>query len=62
MLGQGGWDVYVTGANGFIGKDTVVKGGIFDAQTGNPWCHKDLNRFHPSEVQKMVCIVKSSPV
>ena len=57
MLGQGGWDVYVTGANGFIGKDTVVKGGIFDAQTGNPWCHKDLNRFHPSEVQKMVCMV-----
>jgi len=35
-------------------KDGVVKGGIFDAQTGNPWCHKDCSRFHPTEVQKMV--------
>lgn len=21
MIGQGGWDVYVTGANGFVGKE-----------------------------------------
>ena len=54
MIGQGGWDVYVTGANGFVGKDGVVKGGLFDAQTGNPWCHKDCSRFHPTEVLKMV--------
>ena len=26
MIGQGGWDVFVTGANGFVGKDSVVKG------------------------------------
>ena len=54
MIGQGGWDVYVTGANGFVGKDGVIKGGLFDAQTGNPWCHKECSRFHPTEVLKMV--------
>ena len=24
MIGQGGWDVYVTGANGFVGKEPGV--------------------------------------
>jgi hypothetical protein len=59
MIGQGGWDVYVTGVNGFVGKDGVVKGGIFDAQTGNPWCHKDCSRFHPTEVQKMIAAMRA---
>ena len=34
--------------------DGVLKGGLFDAQSGNPWCHKECSRLHPSEVQKMV--------
>jgi hypothetical protein len=25
MLGTGGWDIYVSGVNGFVGKDGVTK-------------------------------------
>lgn len=35
-------------------KDGVTKGGLFDAQSGNPWCHKECSRLHPGEVLKMV--------
>ncbi|CBY19730.1 unnamed protein product [Oikopleura dioica] len=54
MLGTGGWDIYVSGVNGFVGKDGVTKGGLFDANSGNPWCQQDCSRLHPAEVTKMI--------
>jgi hypothetical protein len=31
-----------------------MKGGLFDANSGNPWCQQDCSRLHPAEVTKMI--------
>ena len=36
-----------------------MKGGLFDANTGNPWCHKECGRVHPNEILKMVKALES---
>ena len=42
--------------------DGVIKGGLFDAQTGNPWCHKDCGRIHPNEILKMLKALQDGAV
>lgn len=33
---------------------SIMKGGLFDANSGNPWCQQDCSRLHPAEVTKMI--------
>ena len=37
MIGTGGWDIFVTGVNGFVGKDGTTKGNRLKILNANFW-------------------------
>ena len=49
-----GWDAYVTGKNGFVGRGGIEKGGIFGQNDGKVWAEVKLSKISSQEVLKIV--------
>ena len=54
-----GWDAYVKGKNGYVGRGGIEKGGIFGGKDGQTWASVDLN-LQPEEITKILQIYSAS--
>ena len=44
MIGTGGWDIFVTGVNGFVGKDGTTKGNRLKILNASFWSLIIINK------------------